>query len=86
MRKTPHPLIVKLEEVRLARGLSGNKMAQKLGIAASTWTRMVKDGMQPNIDLIPAAAREFPEVRFFVVERLLISTNTCADEPVEAAG
>lgn len=79
MSRATHPLMSKLEEIRVARGLSGSEMARRLGVAPSSWTRMVRGGMQPNIDLIPVAAREFPEVRFFVVERLLISTTDTAE-------
>ncbi len=79
MAKGPHPLIVKLEEIRSERGLSRVEMARRLGVSASSYTRMANNGMQPNINLIPAAATAFPEVRFFVVERLLIGTNVDAD-------
>lgn len=78
--RVTHPLVVKLEEIRVARGLTGGKMAELLGVHPSSWSRMVNEGMQPNIDLIPVAAREFPEIRFFVVERLLISTSDDVDQ------
>lgn len=82
MNKPRHPLIEKLEEIRVARGLTGAKMAEMLGVHSSSWSRMVNEGMQPNIDLIPTAARQFPEIRFFVVERLLISTTEDVDQQV----
>lgn len=84
MAKGPHPLIVKLEEVRAERGLSRIEMARRLGVSASSYTRMANNGMQPNINLIPVAASAFPEIRFFLVERLLISTNQVADMHAEA--
>lgn len=69
IEQTLHQTLVESLQQRTA-GRSGRELARQLGIASSTWSRIVRGHKQIGFSTAQSIRREFPELEGLVVSYL----------------
>lgn len=83
--KARHPFVDRLIEQQRADGLSGSEMARRLGIAPSSWTRLVSGEIQPTLRIAQAAGAAFPALAPECVGLLRIGSDFSASLQIQTA-
>lgn len=83
--KARHPLVDQLVSIQQRDGLTGTEMSTRLGVAGSSYTRLLSGELQPSLRLVQSVCRAFPELQSFCASLLQIDNHETSDQQVTVA-